>query len=592
MMPLSLACSKEAALRLFYNSSSFFLLFFLFSYSSSILLSKLFHFFHCADPIPQGVIDHQDGLEFEGEQVDQYFYEEDHLVADDTIDAGQDIVFSPQNRGGIYIDDEVSRNGLEQQQPPFNELYPDNQYDDFTGRSQWPPPPPSARSSPETEWLDMEDSFHDEDRAQMLNEEGTPIIDSTIIDHDHQDKSKSGSLTQRPRSQEEMKASVEEMKKGGGSDEKHEIKEGDVFGDSCTVGSTSKSSSDWRSSNISNRDSGTDDPFSSSSRTSCPNWESYTIFQKYDEERMFLDRLCVQKLHETESLRCIQACPRSISERVVHKLAIRNKTASTKGHNKVCHHDSLRELEATYVAQVCLTWEALNWNYKNFRSKISAGLDPGCPAGVAQRFQQFQVMLQRYIENEPYEHGRRPEVYAKMRKITPMLLLVPEYCEDSSEQYEHIEEGFAGSRISSASFLKILEDGIRTFMNFLKADRENCCKVLIQSFFNKKRSSSSVDPTLISLYKKVNKKKRAKLENIRRGNGKCFRKRRLNEGVEMETLMGLIDLKLVSRVLRMADLSDEQLQWCETKMRKVRISEGRLQRDSSPLFFPAHMHNS
>ena len=80
--------------------------------------------------------------------------------------------------------------------------------------------------------------------------------------------------------------------------EKDIIHDEEVYGDSCTVGSTSKSSSEWRSS-INYRDSGTDDPFSSSSRRSCPKWESYTVFQKYDEEMMFLDRISAQKLHET-----------------------------------------------------------------------------------------------------------------------------------------------------------------------------------------------------------------------------------------------------------------------------------------------------
>jgi hypothetical protein len=81
------------------------------------------------------------------------------------------------------------------------------------------------------------------------------------------------------------------------------------------------------------------------------------------------------------------------------------------------------------VAQICITWEALNWNYKNFQQKRASrrDLDPGCPAKVAQEFQQFQVLLQRYIENEPYEQGRRPEVYARMRLLAPKLLLVPEY---------------------------------------------------------------------------------------------------------------------------------------------------------------------
>lgn len=75
----------------------------------------------------------------------------------------------------------------------------------------------------------------------------------------------------------------------------------EIFGDSCTVGSTSKSSSEWRSSTINYRNSSTEDPFSSSSRRSCPKWESYTVFQKYDEEMTFLDRISAQKLDETGS---------------------------------------------------------------------------------------------------------------------------------------------------------------------------------------------------------------------------------------------------------------------------------------------------
>lgn len=359
----------------------------------------------------------------------------------------------------------------------------------------------------------------------------------------------------------------------------HEKGEDEIFGDSCTNGSTSKSSSEWRSSI---KDSTTDDPFSSSSRRSCPKWESYTIFQKYDEEMLFFDRISAQKLHETESLRSIQACPRSISDRIVHKLGTsRNKKAS--------QHDPYHELEAAYVAQVCLAWEALSWNYKYFqRLRASSNNnkesdDPGCPAYVAQHFQQFQVLLQRYVENEPYENGRRPEIYARMRSLAPKLLQVPEY-RDSEE--DKGQEDYC-SRISSDSFLQIMKEAIRTFMNFLKADKENRCKILMAAFLRRKRRGSA-DATLLLLLKKVNKKKKSKVKDLRRS-GKCLRnKRRLREEEEMEILMSLIDLKLVSRVLRTSQVNDEQLHWCEDKMSKVRISDGKLQIDSSPLFFPAH----
>lgn len=50
----------------------------------------------------------------------------------------------------------------------------------------------------------------------------------------------------------------------------------------------------------------------------------------------------------------------------------------------------------------------------------------------------------------------------------------------------------------------IMEDGIRTYMNFLKADKEKPCQIVASFFKRKKRAS--VDPTLLQLMKKVNQK--------------------------------------------------------------------------------------
>lgn len=81
--------------------------------------------------------------------------------------------------------------------------------------------------------------------------------------------------------------------------------------------------------------------------------------------------------------------------------------------------------------------------------------------------------------------------------------------------------------------------------------------------------------------------KKTKVKDLRRSR-KCLRKRKQkrDQEQEMEIVMALIDLKVVSRVLRMNGLSEEQLHWCEEKMSKVRVMDGKLQRDSSPLFFP------
>lgn len=61
------------------------------------------------------------------------------------------------------------------------------------------------------------------------------------------------------------------------------------------------------------------------------------------------------------------------------------------------------------------------------------------------------------------------------------------------------------SRISSDSFLEIMEEVIKTFMDFLKADKANKCQI-IAAFFRRRNRRGSVDPTLLFLLKKVNKK--------------------------------------------------------------------------------------
>lgn len=70
---------------------------------------------------------------------------------------------------------------------------------------------------------------------------------------------------------------------------------------------------------------------------------------------------------------------------------------------------------------------------------------------------------------------------------------------------------------------------------------------------------------------------------------KCFIQRKLIKVEdEMEILMGLIDLRVISRVLRMPNVTEEQQHWCEQKMTRVRVLEGKIQRDSSPLAYPVH----
>jgi len=78
---------------------------------------------------------------------------------------------------------------------------------------------------------------------------------------------------------------------------------------------------------------------------------------------------------------------------------------------------------------------------------------------------------------------------------------------------------------------------------------------------------------------------KAKVKGMQRPRN-CLKRKKLPKEEEMKVLMGLIDLSLVSRVLRMADITQEQLHWCEEKMSRITVLDGKLRRDSTPLFFP------
>lgn len=89
-------------------------------------------------------------------------------------------------------------------------------------------------------------------------------------------------------------------------------------------------------------------------------------------------------------------------------------------------NDLHQDLETAYIAQMCLAWEALNCQYTQLTRKIMCyNENSTCYNHSAQQFQQFQVLLQRYIENEPFAKGLRPEIFARMRNSLPKLLHVP-----------------------------------------------------------------------------------------------------------------------------------------------------------------------
>lgn len=83
------------------------------------------------------------------------------------------------------------------------------------------------------------------------------------------------------------------------------------------------------------------------------------------------------------------------------------------------------DLEMIYVGQVCLSWEILQWQYGKSRELLESD-----PYGtrqynfVAGEVQLFQVLLHRFIENEPFQ-GPRIDNYVKNRCVVRSFLQVP-----------------------------------------------------------------------------------------------------------------------------------------------------------------------
>ncbi|XP_062110899.1 uncharacterized protein LOC133822545 isoform X2 [Humulus lupulus] len=307
------------------------------------------------------------------------------------------------------------------------------------------------------------------------------------------------------------------------------------------------------------------------------------LYDKYCERMLFFDRMSTQQLKENGPQTPTTPSPRSASKKLTSPLRclslkkIEEPDDETE-HLQQLQHDPYQDIETAYVAQICLTWEALHCQYSQMCQKIVFQPENStCYNHSAQQFQQFQVLLQRYIENEPFEQGLRAEIYARARKFLPKLVQVPNV--KASDQKE-IEGEESPITVLATDLIKVMESSILTFHLFLKMDKKKSSGSL-NLFGNQNHNAIPLHQIQSSLEKKEMKFK--ELRKKRKG----WKKRSwplIPEDVQL--LFSLIDVKVVSRVLRMVKITNEQLVWCEEKMKKLDLVDGKLRRDPSPILFP------
>uniref|UniRef100_A0A5B6Z0Q5 Ribosomal protein L34Ae n=1 Tax=Davidia involucrata TaxID=16924 RepID=A0A5B6Z0Q5_DAVIN len=247
-----------------------------------------------------------------------------------------------------------------------------------------------------------------------------------------------------------------------------------------------------------------------------------------------------------------------------------------------------RELELVYVGQVCLSWEILHWQYgkaKELLEHDSQGLRPYNQ--VAGEFQQFQVLVQRFVENEQFQ-GPRVQNYVKNQCIIRALLQVPSIKDDCLKDKK--ESRVEGKDVISMEMLtEIIEESMRIFWEFLRADKDEANAILKGFQGTHVHLQNPSDSELLMDIKTSLQKKEKRLKDILRS-GNCIVKKfqKHQEGrLDHAMFLAQVELRLVSRVLNMSRLTTDQLVWCQKKLNKINFISRKIHVEPTFLLFPS-----
>lgn len=125
----------------------------------------------------------------------------------------------------------------------------------------------------------------------------------------------------------------------------------------------------------------------------------------------------------------LQTCRKSSSSGI-KSLLVQNLLSCKQGiavvdPTKKIIADMHMDFETVYVGQICLSWEMLHWQFWKFQELEKQDSKGVCQYNqVADEFQLFQVLLQRFVENEAFQ-GPRVQNYVNNRCVLRNLLQIP-----------------------------------------------------------------------------------------------------------------------------------------------------------------------
>ncbi|KAL6146881.1 hypothetical protein ACLB2K_057558 [Fragaria x ananassa] len=165
------------------------------------------------------------------------------------------------------------------------------------------------------------------------------------------------------------------------------------------------------------------------------------------------------------------------------------------------------------------------------------------------------------------------------------LLQVPEIRED------RLEEGKEGNEVTT-NIVETLRESIRTIWRFIRADKN----ANITTACRKRSLPSGLDPELLKQIQADLRKKERMLKELKRSQNRIIKRFRKHEeeGEEDEesanhghlSFFSQVDIRLVSRVLNMSIITQDQLVWCQSKLSKIHFVRRKVHEDPSFLWFP------
>ncbi|XP_047175401.1 uncharacterized protein LOC124842855 [Vigna umbellata] len=322
--------------------------------------------------------------------------------------------------------------------------------------------------------------------------------------------------------------------------------------------------------------------------------EILQVYKSYEEKMKKLDILNYQTMHALgllqlkDPLKLISIPKSSIqgSKPVISQNLWPRKASKNSSDPLIkLVHELHRDLELVYVGQVCLSWEILCWQHKKaleLQQYDSQGSHSHRYNHVAGEFQLFQVLVQRFIENEPFQ-GPRLQNYVKNRCVIRNLLHVPGIKEDD-KGYEEEDAAIASGRLT-----EIIKESMRVFWEFVRADKDYGNVIFKASQHHKIDLNDPMIPGLmVEIKAQLQKKERRLKDIVRTGNCivKKFQKHHEDE-LDHEQLVAQVGLRLISRVLNMSKLKKEQVIWCNEKLHRIKfLSRKIVQVEPSFLLFP------